>query len=44
MKEGGAMEESDTFAVLGATIADNFQAPMPEGTIGTSRLGELLGK
>lgn len=37
----GAMEESDTFAVIGATIADNFGVQMPEGTIGRSRLDEI---
>ena len=35
---GGEMEENDTFAVIGATIADNFGVAMPEGTIGTSIL------
>ncbi len=30
--------EADTFAVIGATIADNFGVKMPEGTIGTSLL------
>ncbi|MGI6006291.1 MAG: phosphopentomutase [Ruminococcus sp.] len=42
MKKRGAMEESDTFGAIGATIADNFGVPMPEGTIGRSRLAELL--
>ena len=35
MKAGGALEEADTFAVIGATITDNFGLAMPEGTIGT---------
>jgi phosphopentomutase len=35
---GKALPEQDTFAVIGATIADNFAVPMPEGTIGSSIL------
>ena len=38
MKNGGLLAEQDTFAVIGATIADNFDIEMPEGTIGTSIL------
>ena len=34
--ESGKLDTSDTFAVIGATIADNFGVKMPEGTIGTS--------
>lgn len=41
MKQGKDLGVSDTFAVIGATIADNFGVPMPEGTIGTSLLNEL---
>ena len=41
MKEGGMIPEQDTFAVIGATIADNFEVEMPEGTIGTSLLEYL---
>ncbi len=41
MKGGGAIEEEATFAVIGATIADNFGIKMPEGTIGHSILEEL---
>lgn len=37
----GALPETDTFAVIGATIADNFGVNMPSGTIGTSILKEL---
>ncbi|MDD7642965.1 MAG: phosphopentomutase [bacterium] len=37
----GALPEADTFAVIGATIADNFGVGMPEKTIGTSILGAL---
>ena len=36
MEKGGQMEEQETFAVIGATIADNFDIKMPEGTIGRS--------
>jgi phosphopentomutase len=38
MKEGGALENADTFAVIGASVAENFGVTMPEGTIGTSIL------
>ena len=41
MKESGKLEDQDTFAVIGATIADNFGVQMPEGTIGTSLLAVL---
>lgn len=41
MKEGGPLPEADTFAVIGATIADNFGVDMPQGTIGTSILDQL---
>ena len=41
MKESGPLPQADTFAVIGATIADNFGIPMPEGTIGTSVLEKL---
>ena len=37
----GALEKSDTFAIIGATIADNFGVAMPEGTIGYSILDKL---
>lgn len=37
----GPLTETDTFAVIGATIADNFGVNMPSGTIGTSILKEL---
>lgn len=42
MKENGQLSESDTFAVIGATIADNFGVDMPEGTIGYSVLDKLV--
>lgn len=38
MQGHGALSDCDTFAVIGATIADNFGVAMPEGTIGTSLL------
>ena len=41
MKDGGRLPDRDTFAVIGATIAHNFQVDMPDGTIGTSVLEEL---
>ena len=41
MKQGKDLGVSDTFAVIGATIADNFGVPMPEETIGTSLLRKL---
>lgn len=42
MKENGQLPESDTFAVIGATIADNFGVDMPEDTIGYSVLDKLV--
>ena len=42
MKQGGAMAARDTFAVIGAKIADNFGVDMPGGTSGNSVLEELL--
>ena len=41
MTGNGRLEESDTFAAVGATIADNFGVAMPEGTIGRSYLEKL---
>ncbi len=38
----GALEETDNFAAIGATIAENFGVEMPEGTIGTSILDKLV--
>lgn len=37
----GKLDTSDTFAIIGATIADNFGVRMPEGTIGTSMLDQI---
>ena len=42
MKEFGKLETANTFAVIGATIADNFEVEMPENTIGTSILEKLI--
>ena len=42
MKESGKLETANTFAVIGATIADNFEVEMPENTIGTSILDKLI--
>jgi len=41
MEGSGKLDEAETFAVVGATIADNFGVHMPEGTIGTSLLDKL---
>ena len=37
----GPLPESDTFAVIGATIADNFHVALPDGAVGESVLGML---
>lgn len=42
MKGNGRLEEQETFAVVGATVAENFGVAMPEGTIGESLLGCLI--
>ena len=42
MKENSQLPESDTFAIIGATIADNFGVDMPDGTIGYSVLDKLV--
>ena len=41
-KGSGSIPERNTFADMGATIAKNFGVKMPEGTIGSSMLGELV--
>ena len=41
MQGSGRLETSDTFAAVGAKIADNFEVAMPEGTLGTSVLEQL---
>lgn len=40
-KGNGNLGEFDTFAVIGATIADNFEVKMPENTIGYSILDKI---
>lgn len=41
MTGSGELPEADTFAIIGATVADNFGVEMPEGTIGASILDAL---
>ncbi len=41
MKYSGKLEESSTFAIIGATIAENFKVEMPKNTIGTSVLSQI---
>ena len=41
MDKGGILDEQETFSVIGATIADNFEVKMPEHCIGTCLL-EIL--
>ncbi len=42
MKKGGKLPEQDTFAIIGATIADNFEVEMPKNTIGHSILEQII--
>lgn len=42
MQEGRRLEEKSTFAVIGASVLDNFDLAMPENTIGTSILPEII--
>jgi phosphopentomutase len=42
MISSGPLEPAAAFAALGATITDNFEVDMPEGTIGTSVLKQLI--
>jgi len=41
MEGSGVLPQADTFAAVGATVAENFGIAMPEGTIGISLLGQL---
>ena len=41
MKGRGKLKDEKTFAIIGATIADNFEVKMPEKTIGHSILDDL---
>lgn len=42
MKGFGRLEDTDNFAVIGATIVDNFGLQMPKDTIGHSLLDKLI--
>lgn len=42
MEGGGPVPEADSFAVIGASIAENFGVTMPENTIGSSILKMLI--
>ena len=42
MKGHGILDNSESFATIGATIADNFNIKMPENTIGESVLDKLV--
>ena len=42
MTGSGELPETNTFAVVGATIAENFGVEMPKGTIGSSILAKLV--
>lgn len=42
MQKGRRLEEKSTFAVIGASVLDNFDLAMPENTIGTSILPEII--
>lgn len=41
MGQGGKLQDENTFAVIGATVAENFDVRMPEGTIGNSILEKI---
>lgn len=41
MKQGGRKEDQETFGVIGATIADNFDLAMLPDMVGSSLLAEL---
>lgn len=41
-ESGGNLADADTFAVIGATIAENFDVEMPEDCIGSSILDKLI--
>ena len=42
MEGAGKLPDEENFALIGATITDNFGLKMPEGTIGASVLGKLI--
>ena len=41
MSGSGELPEADTFAVISATVTDNFGVKMPDGTIGRSIMEKL---
>ena len=41
MKTGGRIDDQNCFAIIGASILDNFGLTMPEGTIGASVLDKI---
>ena len=41
LKGAGTLNEADSFAAIGATIAENFNVRMPDGTIGESMLDQI---
>jgi phosphopentomutase len=41
MEGYGKLDDTTTFAVVGATIVDNFGLKMPEKTIGSSLLDKI---
>ena len=41
LKGAGTLNEADSFAAIGATIAENFNVRMPDGTIGKSMLDQI---
>lgn len=41
MENGGALDAENTFAIIGASVAENFGVKMPEGTIGHSILQKI---
>ena len=42
MAGGGQLDTGRSFGVIGATVAENFGVPMPNGTIGSSLLDRLV--
>jgi phosphopentomutase len=41
LEQSGELKQTDSFAAIGATVAENFGVQMPEGTVGTSILDML---
>jgi phosphopentomutase len=41
LEQGGELKQTDSFAAIGATVAENFGVQMPEGTVGMSILKNL---